>query len=41
MEGRELYPGSGFRDRNNIQICVRSLRCIKGYFRPLPENASG
>ena len=33
-EGDELYPGSGFRNKNHIQIAVRDLRCVKGYFRP-------
>jgi len=34
FEGGELYPGSGFRERNHIQICVRDLSGILGYFRP-------
>jgi hypothetical protein len=33
-EGRELYPNAGFREKNHIQICIRNLNCIKGYFRP-------
>lgn len=33
-EGNELYPNAGFREKNHIQICVRNLNCIKGYFRP-------
>ncbi len=33
-EGKELYPNAGFREKNHIQICVRNLDCIKGYFRP-------
>lgn len=32
-EGSQLYPNSGFRDKNHIQICVRNPVCIKGYFR--------
>lgn len=35
MEGPELYPNSGFREKNHIQICVRNTLCIKGYFRLL------
>lgn len=35
FEGTELYPGAGFRNQNHIQICVRNLDCIKGYFRPV------
>jgi hypothetical protein len=39
IEGRPLYDGSAFSDRNHIQICVRNARCIKGYFRPLKDPA--
>lgn len=35
--GAVVSLGSGLRHRNHIQICVRNLRCIKGYFRPLDE----
>ncbi|RAJ83494.1 hypothetical protein CLV59_103462 [Chitinophaga dinghuensis] len=34
IEGDELYPDSGFRDKNHIQICIRNTECIKAYFRP-------
>lgn len=34
-EGKELYPGAGFKEKDHIQICLRSIDCIKGYFRPL------
>jgi len=37
FEGDRLYPGAGFREKNHIQICVREMNCIKGYFR-LPED---
>lgn len=33
-EGDELYPGSAFRQKNHIQICVRNEACIKGFFHP-------
>jgi hypothetical protein len=33
-EGTELYEGSGFRFKDHIQICIRNLNCIKGYFIP-------
>lgn len=36
LEGPQLYPGSGFHEKNHIQICVRKPSCIKGYFRPFP-----
>jgi hypothetical protein len=39
VEGEELYPGAGFRDKNHIQICMRNPNCIKGYF--LPRNEIG
>jgi len=35
IEGKELYPNAGFREKNHIQICVRNPNCIKGYFKPL------
>jgi hypothetical protein len=35
-EDDELYPNAGFRKKNHVQIAVRSLSCIKGYFRPIP-----
>ena len=35
LEGKRIYPTSGFRTHTHIQICVRDTACIKGYFRPL------
>jgi hypothetical protein len=34
VEGTELYPGAGIRDRDHIQICVRDPKQILGYFLP-------
>jgi len=34
LEGKELYPNAGFREKNHIQICVRNPNCIKGFFIP-------
>jgi len=34
IEGRELYEGAGFRELDHIQICVRSLDQIIGFFWP-------
>ena len=34
-EGDAIYPGAGVREGNHIQICVRDLSCILGYFRPI------
>jgi len=32
-EEAPLYPNAGFSRRTHIQICVRSMDCIKAYFR--------
>ncbi|MCC6548297.1 hypothetical protein IT570_14140 [Candidatus Sumerlaeota bacterium] len=40
VEGREVYPGAGFHEKNHIQICVRNPRCLKGFFRVLDEPDS-
>ncbi len=34
VEGNELYPTAGFRDKNHIQIAVLNPDCIKGFFLP-------
>ena len=34
VEGNDLYPGGGIKEKNHIQICVRNPNCIKGYFLP-------
>ena len=34
-EGEQLYPNAGFKEKDHIQICIRNLNCIKGYFLPL------
>lgn len=33
-EGEELYPNSGMKSKNHVQIAVRNKNCIRGYFRP-------
>ncbi len=35
VEGPPVYPGAGIRKLNHIQICVRNVRRIQGYFRVL------
>ena len=35
-EGDEVFPGSSITSRLHIQICVRNLSCIKGFFLPRP-----
>lgn len=34
-EGAEVYPGSEFREKTHIQLCIVNPNCIKGYFRPV------
>jgi hypothetical protein len=34
-EGDPIYENAGFREKDHIQICIRNLDCIKGYFLPL------
>lgn len=33
IEGKEVYPTSGFREKTHIQVCVRNPAVIKGVFR--------
>ncbi|MFI3207104.1 MAG: hypothetical protein R3Y33_07630 [Clostridia bacterium] len=35
LEGNPIYPDAGFREKAHIQIAVRNIDCIKGYFSPL------
>jgi hypothetical protein len=37
-EGMVIYPDAGFAAKTHIQLCVRELSCVKGYFRPLDES---
>lgn len=37
-EGDPLYTGAGFRQKNHIQIAVRTHSSIKAYFRPIKED---
>jgi hypothetical protein len=39
-EGRPIYPGAGFRGKTHVQICVRNISCIKGYFAPLDDKGT-
>lgn len=34
QEGKDAYPGAGIKEKTHIQICVRNVNCIKGYFLP-------
>jgi len=38
MEGEQIYPGAGFREKTHIQICIRNPNCIKGFFLPRKES---
>ena len=38
LEGDEIYPGAGFREKTHIQICVRDPRQIKGVFHVSDEQ---
>ena len=38
LEGRSIYPGGSFKEQTHIQICVRNINCIKGYFDPRQES---
>lgn len=40
VEGAEAYPGSGFREKTHVQLCVVNMNCIKGYFKPLVKDES-
>jgi len=33
-EGKPAYPGTQFGEKNHIQVCIRNVNCIKGFFLP-------
>jgi hypothetical protein len=33
-EGDVAYAGTDIRRKNHIQICLRNMNCIKGFFLP-------
>jgi hypothetical protein len=37
LEGQDLYEGSGFAAKNHVQLAIRNMSCIKGYFRPFTD----
>jgi predicted transcriptional regulator len=39
-EGEDLYPGAGMKEKNHIQICVRNMDCIKGFFIPRKKEVN-
>ena len=40
IEGDRIYPSAGFYDKTHIQICIKNLNCIKGFFLPRKRNKS-
>lgn len=36
-EGGPAFEGAGIQMKNHIQICIRNLNCIKGFFVPREE----
>jgi len=36
-EGGPAFDGAGIQSKNHIQICIRNLNCIKGFFLPRRE----
>jgi len=37
-EGGEAFPGAELQKKNHIQVCVRNLNCIKGFFMPREDK---
>ncbi|HEY0308555.1 MAG TPA: hypothetical protein VGB94_10370 [Acidobacteriaceae bacterium] len=40
IEGNEIYPGAGFREKTHIQICVCNQEVIKAVFRVPDKDLS-
>lgn len=38
-EGGPIYEGAGIQSKTHIQICIRNLNCIKGFFKPRNETS--
>lgn len=36
-EGGPIYPGARIEKKNHVQICVRNVESIIGYFRPIKD----
>lgn len=36
-EGGPAFEGAGIQSKNHIQVCIRNLNCIKGFFIPRNE----
>lgn len=40
-EGEPPYPGAGMRNKNHVQVCIRNINCIKGFFIPRIVSDNG
>lgn len=38
IEGGLVYPGSAFKEKTHIQLCIINPNCIKAYFSPLAPD---
>lgn len=37
-EGGPIFDGAGIQSKSHIQVCIRNLNCIKGFFIPRKES---
>lgn len=37
-EGEAPYPGSAFKEKTHVQLCIVNPNCIKGYFSPMKPD---
>lgn len=37
-EGKNAFPGSGFKEKTHVQLCIINPNCIKGYFNPIETD---
>ena len=37
-EGKVAFPGSGFKEKTHVQLCIINPNCIKGYFNPIESD---
>jgi hypothetical protein len=37
-EGGPAFEGAGIQAKSHIQVCIRNLNCIKGFFIPRYKN---
>ena len=38
-EGKASFPGSGFKEKTHVQLCIINPNCIKGYFNPIETDS--